>query len=112
MKDTGHIHLLLPDILWPQEENKLERPPVRPTTLEKYLTRSSVVPFQGNDLTETMFNLFGIASDSGSDYPVGAVSYFGYGGEPAKRCWAKATPVHLMADGDRVLLFGPDQLDT
>ncbi|MET0063109.1 MAG: hypothetical protein ABW176_12535 [Candidatus Thiodiazotropha endolucinida] len=111
MKDTGHIHLLLPDILWPQEENKLEKPPVRPTRLEKYLTRSRVVPFQGNDLTETMFNLFGIASDSGSDYPVGAVSYFGYGGEPANRCWAKATPVHLMADGDRVLLFGPDQLD-
>ncbi|MEW8027506.1 MAG: hypothetical protein AB2806_07175 [Candidatus Thiodiazotropha sp.] len=111
MKDTRSLHLLLPDILWPLEEDRLEKPPVRPTTLEKLFTRSRVVPFQSNDLTEALFNLFGIANDSSADYPVGAVSFLGNGGDSFKRCWAKATPVHLMADRDRVLLVGPDQLD-
>jgi hypothetical protein len=55
--------------------------------------------------------LFGVENDPDVDYPVGAVSYLGSGGEAAKKCWAKAIPVRLIADGDGVVLFGPDQLN-
>jgi hypothetical protein len=111
MKDTSKLHLLLPDIIWPLEENKLQKPPVRFSTLEKLLTRSRSVPFQGKDITETLFHLFAVKNDPGADYPVGAVSYLGSGGETTNKCWAKATPVHLLADGDGVLLIGPEQLN-
>jgi hypothetical protein len=105
------LHLLLPDILWPLEENKLSKPPIWPNTLEKLLTRSTSSSFQGEDLNETLFHLFGVENEPDADYPVGAVSFLGSGGEAAKQCWAKAIPVHLIADGDGVMLIGPDQLN-
>ncbi|MES9969181.1 MAG: hypothetical protein ABW092_04050 [Candidatus Thiodiazotropha sp.] len=110
MKDMRKVHLLLPEMFWPLEEDMLAKDPARPATLEMLLTRSRRVDFQGNNLDETLFHLFGIANDTGPDYPLGAVTYLGTGGDSANKYWAKATPVHLAADGDRVLLIGPDQL--
>jgi hypothetical protein len=111
MKDTSKLHLLMPDLLWPLEEKKLNKLPIRPPTLEKLLTRSRRAYFQSDDITEALFHLFGVESTPSADYPVGAVSYLGNGGETEEKCWAKAIPVHLIADGDGVLLIGPEQLD-
>ncbi|MCU7904541.1 MAG: hypothetical protein KZQ76_01580 [Candidatus Thiodiazotropha sp. (ex Epidulcina cf. delphinae)] len=75
------------------------------------MARANHERFHGDDLAETLFNLFGVRADAHRDLPVGAVSYYGAGGDPGDACWASATPAHLLADRDRLLLFGLERSD-
>jgi hypothetical protein len=71
-------------------------------------TRESTI---GQGINETLFTLFGINKPLDQDLPIGAVSMVGRGVKPGSSCWAQATPVHLKADKDSVILLRPGQLD-
>lgn len=66
---------------------------------------SSFESVAGRGLNETLFSLFGIKRFLDQDLPVGAVSLVGRGVDTGSACWAQVTPVHLLADMDRILLF-------
>lgn len=62
-------------------------------------------------LSETLFSLFGFEPGDDTDLPAGAVSYYGEGGEPGTQCWAYASPVHFVADKDKLYLVDSAQLN-
>lgn len=111
MQITRKIHLLIPDLLWPVVDDRLKKVQNRPRFIEKLLTRAKRQKFDGADLEQTLFHLFDVFSDKDYDPPVGAVAYVGDGGNPAGYCWARATPVHLFADGDHLITLGPEHLE-
>jgi hypothetical protein len=69
------------------------------------LSRANLRRFPAADLTETLFQLFGITAEQGRDLPAGAVTSIGMNEEPGDACLALATPVHLLADRDRLILI-------
>ena len=105
MKQGRQIDLLLPGLFWREAIGQLNDRGNRPKGLERILSRARRNPFPGADLTGTLFQLFGIASEPHRDLPAGAVVCFGMNGDPGDGCRALATPVHLLADRDRLLLI-------
>jgi hypothetical protein len=103
--------LLLPGLFWPIRESVPVDEIPRHDALEKLLTRADKVSVDNSgDLPEALFKLFGVEADNGNDLPLGAASLLGCGGKPDEHCWAVATPVHMVADGDSLRLHGPGQL--
>jgi hypothetical protein len=99
------IDLLIPGLFWPAAIRGITGQGDRARNLERVLSRSKQSRFPGRDLTETLFQLFGIAPQPGQDLPAGAVIRFGMDGDDMDGIWAIATPVYLLADRDRLLLI-------
>ncbi|MCU7924767.1 MAG: hypothetical protein KZQ88_18945 [Candidatus Thiodiazotropha sp. (ex Dulcina madagascariensis)] len=109
MAGRRRLHLLLPSLFWPVATKQFDDGAIRPKVLAKVLARADRETFHGIGLAETLFHLFGITTDAHQDLPVGAVSYYGAGGDPGESCWASTTPAHLLADRDRLLLARLDR---
>ncbi|MES9991092.1 MAG: hypothetical protein ABW098_04025 [Candidatus Thiodiazotropha sp.] len=103
--------LVLPGLLWPEGISALAKGSHRSLFLNRALARSNIENVPGGDISETLFHLFGVNSNRQSDLPVGAVSYVGHGEYPGDECVALVTPVHILADRDRVILIGPNQVN-
>ncbi len=96
------IDLLLPGLFW---DTPLKQQEYRPKNLERALGKAELVAEPGTDLTTTLFHLFGVGAPAGYDLPAGAVAAFTAERQFDGGCWALATPVHLMADRDRLILI-------
>jgi hypothetical protein len=107
------VDLLLPGLTW--RSGLLSQKPraERVEQLETLLNRAKQRHHPSSGLTETLFHLFGISAKPDRDLPAGAVSFLGSGGEPGQACWALATPIHLLADRDQLILIhlGANVLD-
>jgi hypothetical protein len=99
------IDLLLPGLFWGTAIEQLNERHYQPKQLERVLSRANPRQFPAADLTETLFRLFGIAAKQGRDLPAGAITSLGMNNEPGDACLALATPVHLLADRDRLILI-------
>jgi hypothetical protein len=99
------IDLLLPGLFWDTALKQLTEQKNRPKSLERALSRAKLVGETGMDLVSTLFNMFGVSPVAGSDLPAGAVTAFSPERQSNEDCWALATPVHLLADRDRLILI-------
>ncbi|MES9859552.1 MAG: hypothetical protein ABW157_02910 [Candidatus Thiodiazotropha sp. LLP2] len=99
------IDLLMPGLFWDTAIRQLKDRTCRPTNLERVLGRAGLSSFSAIDLTETLFQLFGIAAEEGRDLPAGAVTLQGGKLTLDENFWALATPVHMLADRDRLILI-------
>jgi hypothetical protein len=102
---TRQIDLLLPGLFWGEALKQLSQQAYRPRNLEKMLAKAHLDTEPARDLTGTLFRLFGLSAETGTDLPSGAVAGFGFDFSPDNACWALATPVHLLADRDRLILI-------
>ncbi|MGD8913607.1 MAG: hypothetical protein PVI97_07350 [Candidatus Thiodiazotropha sp.] len=109
MTSQRKIELFIPGLFWAEGCRELQGRGQQPIILEKVLARSRCEHLNEIHFTETLFARFGILADSCEDLPIGAVSYYGGGGEPGDGCWSLATPIHLLVDRDRVILVRPSQ---
>ncbi len=105
------LHLLIPGLLGPMPSFEAAGCEVGVPALERILACADQEETPGNDLSTTLFSLFGMAAQPDRDLPEGAVNYLGSGGAPGETCWLRADPVHLRPDRDRLLLFSPELLD-
>lgn len=99
------IDLLIPGLFWDTAIRQLKDRDYRPKNIERALSKAGLSPFPGLDLTDTLFQLFGITAEEGHDLPAGAVTLHGGQAASDDGCWALATPVHLLADRDRLILI-------
>jgi hypothetical protein len=102
------IDLLLPGLFWDTALKQLKEQDYRPKNLERVLSKAKTAVQPGVDLTTTLFNLFGITAEPGRDLPAGAVTAFQMDQQTRGDYWALATPVHLLADRDRLILIRLD----
>ncbi|MCG7992582.1 MAG: hypothetical protein JAY99_10885 [Candidatus Thiodiazotropha lotti] len=99
------IDLLLPGLHWDTALKQLNDQEYRPKNLERVLGKAKIVAEPGTDLTTTLFSLFGVGVVADRDLPSGAVTAFTPDRQSDGDCWALATPVHLLADRDRLILI-------
>ncbi|MCG8073759.1 MAG: hypothetical protein N0C86_17415 [Candidatus Thiodiazotropha taylori] len=99
------IDLLLPGLHWDTALKQLNDQDNRPKNLERVLGKAKSVAEPGTDLTTTLFSLFGVAAVADCDLPSGAVTAYTPDRQSDGDCWALATPVHLLADRDRLILI-------
>ncbi|MCG7872505.1 MAG: hypothetical protein JAZ11_10440 [Candidatus Thiodiazotropha lotti] len=99
------IDLLLPGLHWDTALKQLNDQDYQPKNLERVLSKAKLVAVPGVDLTTTLFSLFGVAVVTDRDLPSGAVTAFTPDRRTGGDCWALATPVHLLADRDRLILI-------
>ncbi|MEJ2619748.1 MAG: hypothetical protein P8163_05690 [Candidatus Thiodiazotropha sp.] len=102
------IDLLLPGLFWDTALKQFNGQDCRPKKLERVLSKAKTTVEPSVDLTTTLFKLFGITAESGRDLPSGAVTAFQVDQQPRGGNWALATPVHLLADRDRLILIRLD----
>ncbi|MBT3049249.1 MAG: hypothetical protein AB2637_18380 [Candidatus Thiodiazotropha sp.] len=102
--------LLIPDLFWPTKVQRLEGLRVPPFLARLKSQAKGSDESRVGGLSETLFGLFGFEA-GGDDFPEGAVSYYGEGGEPGTHCWAYAPPVHFIADKDKLYLVDSTQLN-
>lgn len=105
MKKRRQIDLLLPGLFWDTAIRQLNDLGYRPRNLERVLNRSRQCSCPAQELTDTLFQLFGTAKDQSHDLPAGAVTAWAFDLPSDEGCWALATPVHLLADRDRLILI-------
>lgn len=105
MAGAGSLHLVVPDLL-PALAHP-DRPPL--PTLGRLLARADRGPAPADDYHRLLYQHFGFTRPDG-DVPVGAFARLGEGGEPDEAFWLCATPVHLVAQRDRVVLARAEAL--
>ncbi len=99
------VDLLIPGLAWEDGLQELGGTEPRPVQLEGLLGRARRRSMSAKDLTETLFQAFGITASSGRDLPSGALISLALGKHPGAEVRALATPVHLLTDRDRLLLI-------
>ncbi|MEW8624382.1 MAG: hypothetical protein AB2551_01350 [Candidatus Thiodiazotropha sp.] len=99
------IDLLLPGLFWDTALKQLNEQEYRPKNLERALGKAKLVAEPGADLTTTLFHRFGVNAAADCDLPAGAVTALSPERQSDGGCWALATPVHLLADRDRLILI-------
>lgn len=110
-KKNSKIFLLIPDLYWPIGEGQFKNLRL-PSYLARLQSRSKEYDFKHtSSFADALFYLFGVYAECDRDTPGGAVSYYGEGGEAESGCWASATPVHFVADRDKLYVTDPARLD-
>ncbi len=99
------VDLLIPGLGWNSGLLQLGVSAPRPQHLEGLLNRARSRTVPVRDLTEMLFQRFGVESSANRDLPCGAVVSFALGRNPGDGVCALATPVHLLTDRDRLLLL-------
>jgi hypothetical protein len=99
------VDLLIPGLGWNTGLLRLGVSPSRPRHLEGLLSRARPRAIPVKDLSEILFQGFGVESSPNRDLPCGAVVSFALGRNPGDGVCALATPVHLLTDRDRLLLL-------
>ena len=75
-----------------------------PASLQRLLTRADHLPGGADGATQRLFALFNIATETGHDLPVAAVTRVADMGVVDREWWVRADPVHLAPSRDGLVL--------
>lgn len=108
-RQDGILDLVIPGLLGPVPESVAASPAAgqRLPALERLLSRGRQGPSPHADSAALLGHC--MQPHSGS-LPAGPVGLAGSGGDPAADYWFRVDAVHLRADRDRLLVFGPGAL--
>lgn len=109
-RDERTLDLVIPGLLGPVPESVAQSPAAgqRFSALERLLSRSSSRALPYTDSAGLLAHCLGV--DAGM-LAAGPVGFAGADGDPGDAYWFRVDPVHLRADRDRLLVFGPGALD-
>lgn len=104
------VDLLIPGLLGPVPEAVASSPAAgeRFPALERLLSRGRAWPLPVYEPTALLGWCLGQGTEG---LPVGPVGWLGAGGEPGTAYWFRVDPVHLRADRDRLMVFGPGAVE-
>jgi hypothetical protein len=103
--NRGKIYFLLPGLFWREGLSQLDKQSDKPKTIAKFLSRAIVKSTESKSLHESIFKQFGLERSADYDLPVASVSLLGLNKKiDVHDCWGCASPVHLLADRDRLFL--------
>ncbi|MBA1148167.1 hypothetical protein H0Z60_14020, partial [Ectothiorhodospiraceae bacterium WFHF3C12] len=103
------LDLVIPGLLGPVPESVAESPAAgeRFPALERLLSRGTSRALSHTDSAGLLGSRI---NGPGEPLPAGPVGLLGAGGTPGDTYWFRVDPVHLRADRDRLLVFGPGAL--
>lgn len=101
-----NCHLLVPDLFWPVSAGNDPYRGLELPALETLLARGRRTRIPGASFERSLAAQFGLADD----LPLAPYSLRGDGGEPGGDWWMRADPVHLMFQGNRLLLADASRL--
>jgi hypothetical protein len=112
MSQPARLALVVPGLLpYASRREHESLGPVDAPTLQRLLARARPGRFAGHSGTDLVLRLFDYAADDSLSAPVAALSCLGDGGLPDGAWMLRLDPVHLLADRDRLRLFGAAILD-
>lgn len=102
MADTERsiVEVLVPGLLPASRVDATPAP--RIPALSTLLARSDRHARAEADASEWLLRRFGVAR--GTDWPAGALSLLGDGGDPGNAYWLRADPIHLQVERDQLVL--------
>lgn len=103
-----NLHLLLPDLFWPQAAGAEPYRGVGVPALETLLGRGAARRSPGASLEQWFADEYGIEPQH--DRPFGPLALLGDGGEPSQHFWLAADPVHLKVHHDQLVLAEASRL--
>ena len=95
---TVHLHLAVPDLLWPDTQYKAAAELSLPALLQ-LLCKGRVQITQARDIDTWLLEAFGVPGAGAANYSLRAD-----GGNPGDEYWLRADPCHLQVNRDRVIL--------
>ena len=104
------LHLVVPGLLAPWPEERLELSSTRSRNIEILLARADKRPAPV-DYPRTLFSLFGLNYPELAALPTASLCWLADSDQPPPHNLMHADPVHLRADMDRVLLFDPGSIE-
>lgn len=93
-----HLHLCIPDLLWPDPEYKAAGELALPALLQ-LLAKGRVKTLDARDLDNWLLQAFGVPGAGAARYSLQAD-----GGDPGEGYWLRADPCHLQVNRDHVVL--------
>ncbi len=103
-----HCRLLVPD-LWPPEPEFAGALSTRFPKLETLMARGRASDAPWSSVAQWLLEAFSVPRQV--DWPSAPYALLGEGRAPGDTFWAHADPVHLRADGDRLLVADPSLLE-
>lgn len=97
-----HLHLLIPDLFWPDPRNADVYRDLRLPGLERLLSRGTRSDTAAEEMETWLCRAFGIPRQQ--DWPVAPLTLEGDGGRAADAYWLRADPVHLRIERDQAVL--------
>jgi hypothetical protein len=108
MAPDRHLTLLVPSLLGPFDPTaELPRELPELPALERLLGRAQVRAERANTLEQVLMEVLGPSLRPGDVFPAAPLSYFADRDRRPNGFVIRADPVHLRADRDRAILFGP-----
>ncbi len=97
-----HCELIVPALLPANQDAAAALGELRLPGLEMLLARSRRTAEESISLEAWLLEAFG--SEPGAEFPAGALTLAGLGGQPADATWMRADPAHLRLNRDQLVL--------
>ncbi|MBI2311137.1 MAG: phosphoglycerate mutase [Betaproteobacteria bacterium] len=97
-----HLHLLIPDLFWPDPRNADVYRDLGLPGLERLLSRGTRSEMPGEEAEAWLCRAFGVPRQQ--DWPVAPLTLEGDGGRAGDAYWLRADPVHLRIERDQAVL--------